>query len=437
MSHSPDAQAMRPPDVVIEIVQKLTDAGFETWCVGGAVRDALLGIRNQDWDVATDADPERVRKIFRNVIPLGIKFGTVGVVDKHGVMHEVTTFRRDVTHDGRHAVVEFGASFLEDLKRRDFTINAIAYDVIENRLYDPFDGRKDLAAELVRAVGVPIERFIEDRLRVLRGIRFAARFGFRIEPLTWNAMVESGPHLGRLSAERVKQELDKTLEQAVRPSEAFLLWQKTGAFKSVLPALANTEKNTLKAVDKHTRPRSAMTAARRQLRRQMRMITLFSDCSPKETATALKALRSPNAESAFACSIIERWHQLGSKVVHATVSGATISDGVLRTWAAEIGRTRVRAFSRLVWSRTGDAGQISLRQLYRRLLKIALTDPIEVADLAIDGDDLRMIGIPVGKAYGPIFAKLLAIVVEDPAQNTRANLLKVGEQIYRGMQDRS
>ncbi|MEP6780891.1 MAG: CCA tRNA nucleotidyltransferase [Gemmatimonadaceae bacterium] len=422
---------------MIEIVQKLTDAGFETWCVGGAVRDALLGIRNHDWDVATAADPERVRKIFRNVIPLGIKFGTVGVVDRYGVMHEVTTFRRDVTHDGRHAVVEFGASFLEDLQRRDFTINAIAYDVIGNRLYDPFDGRKDLAAGLVRAVGVPIERFIEDRLRVLRGIRFAARFGFRIEPTTWAAMVESGPHLGRLSAERVKQELDKTLEQAVRPSEAFRLWQKAGAFKSVLPALTHTKKSTLQAVDKHTRPRRAMTASRRQWRRQLRMITLFSDCSPKETATALKALRSPNAESAFACSIIERWHHLGAKVILAAVSGAAISDGELRTWAAGIGRTRVRAFMRIVWSRTSDAGQLSLRRLYRRLLKIALNDPIEVADLKIDGDDLQMIGIPVGKAYGPIFAKLLATVVEDPARNVRDDLLKMAEEIYRNTQDRA
>ncbi len=430
-------EALRPPVAVIEIVQKLSDAGFETWCVGGAIRDALLGIKNQDWDVATAAEPENVRKLFRNVIPLGIKFGTVGVVDRHGVMHEVTTFRRDVTHDGRHAVVEFGASFLEDLKRRDFTINAIAYDVQTNRLYDPFNGQRDLADGLVRAVGVPIERFIEDRLRVLRGIRFAARFDFRIEPNTWNAMVESGPHLGRLSAERVKQELDKTLEQAKRPSDAFLLWQKSGAFESVLPALRSAEKSTLQSVDKQPRPNGSMTAARQQLRRQMRLITLFSDCSAKETATALKALRAPNAESAFACSIIERWHSLGATVTRAAAAYAQIGDDQLRTWAAELGRTRVRAFMRLVWARASDKSQPALRTIYRRLLRIALSDPIEVADLAIDGDDLQMIGIPAGKVYGLILAQLLSMVVAEPMRNGREELLKMAAAIYREMQSRS
>ena len=118
---------LNPPKTVRGIVKRLEDAGFETWCVGGAVRDALLGHPHLDWDLATRATPQEVRKLFKRTVPVGIEFGTVGVLDDDNVMHEVTTFRRDVNTDGRHAVVEFGASLDDDLARRDYTINAIAY----------------------------------------------------------------------------------------------------------------------------------------------------------------------------------------------------------------------------------------------------------------------------------------------------------------------
>ncbi|MFN9903799.1 MAG: polynucleotide adenylyltransferase, partial [bacterium] len=145
--------------------------------MGGAVRDALLGLAHLDWDLATSATPAEVRRLFRRTVPVGIEFGTIGVLDHEGHLHEVTTFRHDVRTDGRHAVVEFGASLDEDLARRDFTINAIAYDPLTGRLHDPFDGRGDLARGLVTAVGAPDARMTEDRLRALRAFRFAARFG--------------------------------------------------------------------------------------------------------------------------------------------------------------------------------------------------------------------------------------------------------------------
>src|SRR5687767_11242852 len=126
-------------------------------------------------------------------------------------MHEVTTFRRDVRTDGRHAEVEFGASLDEDLARRDFTINAIAYSATSGEVRDPFHGKKDLAARVVRAVGEPNARMREDRLRALRGIRFASRFDFEIDPPTLEAIRASAAHLTRLSAERVRQELEKTM----------------------------------------------------------------------------------------------------------------------------------------------------------------------------------------------------------------------------------
>src|SRR5688572_4577675 len=155
-----------PPEI-IEIADTLERAGFEAWCVGGALRDALLGGHRDDVDLATNARPEDVQRIFPKTIPVGLKFGTVGVLDRRRQMHEVTTFRRDVTTDGRHAVVEYGATLEEDLARRDFTINAMAYRPRDALWRDPFGGALDLTAKVVRAVGVPEERFREDYLRIL------------------------------------------------------------------------------------------------------------------------------------------------------------------------------------------------------------------------------------------------------------------------------
>src|SRR3954468_9802642 len=137
---------LNPPETVLDIAAALERAGYEAWCVGGAVRDALLGHPHLDWDLATSATPQEVRGLFgaRMTIPVGIEFGTVGVLDQNGVMHEVTTFRRDVRTDGRHAEVEFGASLEMDLARRDYTVNAIAFSPTHQRLHDPFDGRGDL-----------------------------------------------------------------------------------------------------------------------------------------------------------------------------------------------------------------------------------------------------------------------------------------------------
>ena len=213
--------SLNPPPGVRKIANTLEKAGFETWFVGGAFRDALLGHPSLDWDLATSALPKQVRNLFSRTIPIGIEYGTIGVLDDAGVLHEVTTFRRDVQTDGRHAVVVFSDSIDDDLGRRDFTINAIAYSARRDELRDPFDGRRDIEQRIVRAVGEPNERMREDRLRALRAIRFAARFDFAIDPETWNAIVASAPFLSRLSAERVKQEIEKTMEQVRLPSTAF------------------------------------------------------------------------------------------------------------------------------------------------------------------------------------------------------------------------
>ncbi len=285
---------LHPPTTVLEIAQHLESEGFEAWCVGGAVRDALLGETHLDWDLTTSATPDDVRRVFgaRRTIPVGIDFGTVGVLDRAGTMHEVTTFRRDVKTDGRHAVVEFGASLDEDLSRRDFTINAIAYSPKLDELRDPFGGRRDLGAKLVRAVGDPDARMREDRLRALRGIRFAARFGFTIDPATRRAMDASAPYLGRLSPERVKQELDKTFEQVCRPSDALSIWKKSGAFAALIPALAELPAQALTVPDFAARPGSE----RRPARRAIRYAALLAPLGPQGAEAVLVRLRSAKHE---------------------------------------------------------------------------------------------------------------------------------------------
>ena len=429
--------ALRPPDQVVEIARRLEARGFETWCVGGAIRDALLGHPHLDWDFATAARPEQVRELFghRRTIPVGIEFGTVGVLDAEGVMHEVTTFRRDVKTDGRHAEVEFGVSLDDDLARRDFTINAMAYSPTKGELRDPFQGQADLAAGIVRAVGDADARMREDRLRALRGIRFASRFGFRLDGATLDAIRESAPHMGRLSAERVKQEIEKTMDQVARPGDAFILWKSTGAFETLVPRLAAAPDQAL-AVPNHL----AMPGLqRRPQRRILRIAGLLAGLGPQSVTKTLTDLRFSKQETAWASTVVARWQQLGDDIGAALVGGTPPTDATVRAWVATIGRLHVGAVMRLaiaVWAERRAAGKpypeaLPAARLYRRMLKVAFRDPIELRDLAVDGEDLKKAGIAGGRELGRILQALLQSVLEDPARNTTDWLLQEGVRLYR------
>ncbi|MCQ2495693.1 MAG: CCA tRNA nucleotidyltransferase [Lachnospiraceae bacterium] len=199
------------PENVSYIIGRLHDAGYEAYAVGGCVRDCILGNTPADWDITTSAYPEQVKELFNRTIDTGIKHGTVTIM-LHGEGYEVTTYRIDGDyHDGRHPdSVSFTASLDEDLKRRDFTINAFVYNN-ENGIIDLFDGLSDLDNKIIRCVGNPMERFTEDALRILRALRFAARFSFTIDKATLEAAKSLGPRLALVSAERVQCELDKLL----------------------------------------------------------------------------------------------------------------------------------------------------------------------------------------------------------------------------------
>jgi tRNA nucleotidyltransferase (CCA-adding enzyme) len=416
-----------PPPSVLEIARTLTRAGHETWCVGGAVRDALLGQAHLDWDLATAATPGEVQRLFRRTIPVGVEFGTVGVLDAAGVMHEVTTFRRDVQTDGRHAVVEFGASLDEDLARRDFTINAIAFEPESRRLHDPFGGVEDLRRRVVRAVGDPEARMREDRLRALRAIRFASRFGFEIEERTWSAIVASAPHLTRLSMERVQQEIEKALTQVDRPEAAFRRWRSSGAFAAVAPALAtigDVALATLDCLPRATRPERAQRTVNR-------LTALVLDLQPAAARALLRELRFSNERIRWIGDTLERWHALASSLRATLATSARPSDATVRRWVAVMGRTRVGALLRVAAARFAAeraAGTVApsasaMRSLYRRAWRAAFRDPVEIGDLAVDGADLMKAGIPAGPRVGAMLRALLDWVLEDPARNSADLLL--------------
>ena len=443
MSRQP-GERLIPPAAILEIADALERAGFETWCVGGAVRDALLGQAHLDWDLATAARPQEVRRLFRRTVPIGIEFGTIGVLDADGIMHEVTTFRRDVQTDGRHAIVEFGASLEEDLARRDFTINAIAYSPRRGELRDPFGGRDDLRRGEVRAVGHADERMREDRLRALRAIRFATRFGFRIEPATWAAIVASAPHLTRLSMERVKQELEKTMEQVARPSGALEMWRAAGALDVLVPALARRPPGTFALLDCLPAPGETRRGERRSGRVANRLAALFLGLPPATVRDALKALRFSNAQIAWTSQLAEQWLELLPRLEAAVRDGRRPDDPELRRIAAIAGRTRLASLLRLAaasWTARGTAGSAApspalVASLYRRAVRIAYRDPIELGDLAVNGNDLMTAGFAQGPGLRKILLALLERVTVDPACNTRDRLLSIAARMQHEIEER-
>jgi tRNA nucleotidyltransferase (CCA-adding enzyme) len=377
------------PEEVLEIARALEGAGYETWCVGGALRDTILGDPHSDFDLATSARPEDVRRLFRRTVPIGMEHGTIGVLDPQRVMHEVTTFRRDVETDGRHAVVEYGASLEDDLARRDFTINAIAFHPLRREWRDPHGGARDLEAGVVRAVGDPAARFREDYLRVLRAIRFAARFGFSIDPATWAAARDAARGLGRLSAERVRDEWFKGLRTARELPGLVRLWHESGAAAIWLPELSRPAEAPPPAVSPPPRDPVLLTAL------------LLTDA-----AGALRRLRASNAEVARALAISAGPAEpAGSDVV------------TVRRWLAAAGSAADDRIAAFRLRSGGDPPWLAVVEAIRRR-----HDPLTRGDLAVTGRDLEAIGLR-GKRIGEVLAQLLDRVLEDPAVNDRERLL--------------
>lgn len=229
---------MTPRELAADICHKLHAAGFQAYLVGGCVRDLLLGREPEDYDVATDAHPARVQELFPSSVDVGARFGVILVVEDSAQV-EVATFRSDVGYsDGRHPDrVEYSSSPEEDVRRRDFTINGLMMNLTTEQILDFVGGREDLSQRIVRAIGTPELRFREDRLRMVRAVRFAARFGYSIEPATFQAIVAAAPHITAVSAERLRDEITKLLTEGAA-ARAFELLDATGLLKACLPEIA-------------------------------------------------------------------------------------------------------------------------------------------------------------------------------------------------------
>jgi tRNA nucleotidyltransferase/poly(A) polymerase len=441
-SPSPGARPdLRAPADVVHIARRLQDAGFETWAVGGAVRDALSGGHPGDWDLTTAARPRDVQRLFRRTVPVGIAHGTVGVLGRDGRMYEVTTFRRDVETDGRHARVIFADAVDDDLQRRDFTINAVAWHPLTHEVRDPHGGVPDLEARLLRTVGDPAERFREDRLRVLRALRFAGRFGLRIEAGTWAAARDAAPELVHLSAERVREELLKVLRQVRPPSVSLRLYAESGALAHLYPELQACVGAPDLDGDVWTHLLAVVDAIPVH-RAELRIPALLHDAGKPLTRAEdeegraawpehaeagaavahrlLRRLKFSNAETDRAVHLVAQ---------HAGFPAPDAPPPELRRWLRRIGREYVRDLFRLRIADLRARGEDDPRleetnRLWKRVRReLGREAPLEIGDLAIGGAELRALGIPPGPLYGEILRDLLERVTDDPDLNDRDTLM--------------
>ena len=399
---------IRMDEGAAELLDTLHRAGYAAYVVGGCVRDSLLGLTPHDWDLCTSALPQQVMELFgaQRCIPTGLQHGTV-TVKQSGALYEITTFRTEGTYtDGRHPdEVHFVPDVREDLARRDFTINAMAYNEKEG-LVDPFGGQADLQSGIVRAVGVPRQRFTEDALRILRLYRFAARFGFAIDPPTAQAAQELCAHLDCVSVERIEEELAKLLSA---PAPAAYLDEKI--LSVVLPELSPEALAAAKPVV------DACPAGEQAL--PVRLAALLLSLGEDGTRRTLRRLRCSNA-------CIEETAVL----VREAVSGVPVS---LNIYARRLlGRYNLCTVQRLAALGTAlqpehAADFAALSELAERLDADGVC--CRISQLAVNGRDLMAAGVPAGPGIRKVLEALLDGVIREEYPNERQALLAAVQQL--------
>lgn len=412
------------PAPVIELCERLAEHGFRAWVVGGCIRDLLMAQRVSDWDLATDATPDDVRRVFRRTVPTGIAHGTVTVLHRGG-HYEVTTLRGEGAYsDGRRPdTVHFVSDIEEDLARRDFTVNAIALDPRGGTIVDPFGGCEDIAARVVRAVRDPRERFSEDGLRVLRAARFVATLEFTLDPETEAAIPETLDTFRKVSPERVHDEWVKALRKARAPSHAFAVMRRTGMLAISAPAIAALPAETFS----HT----------------MRRL----DASPPEVAIRVAALLwdAPGDHEPWMRSF-RFSNEVRELVLHLLRSRGVAdsecwSDADVRRFAQRATRGHVDALLALERADriARDAPVEPVDTLASRVhAQLAAGAPLVAGDLAIGGKDvMQALGSGPGRHVGRVLAALLARVVDDPALNERERLLALVPAVAKELEGAS
>ena len=436
------------PKEILESLKTLKGAGFDAYLVGGCVRDLLLGKVPKDWDITTNAKPEEIQKIFPETFYEN-DFGTVGIVTKSEKPSlktiEITPYRLEAKYsDKRHPdSVSFAATLNEDLKRRDFTINALALSVAEGmapKIIDLFDGQKDLEKKTIRAVGNAKERFNEDALRILRAVRFAAELDFDIEKKTEEAIEKEKGLLEMISKERIRDELVKML-MSEHPDKGIEKMRETGILRYVLPELEEgygitQNKHHIYTVWEHN-IRALMHAVAKNWPLEIRLASLLHDIgkprtkegegpdstfygheivSAKMTARILDRMRFPKKFSEKVLKLV-RWHLFFSDVEKITLSAVR---RIIRNVGPENiwDLMKIRFTDRVGMGRPKEE-PFRLRQ-YEVMVEQCLRDPTSVSMLKINGNDIMKIAdIPPSPKVGYILHALLEKILDDPALNTK------------------
>ena len=439
------------PIEVLFILNKLNEEGFDAYIVGGCVRDKLLGLHPHDYDITTSAKPNEIKRVFKDfkTILIGEEFGTVGVLINE-TLYEVTTFRIDGKYLNfrKPENVTFSKSLREDLKRRDFTINAMAMDS-SGELYDPFGGKKDLDDKVLRAVGRPNERIKEDAIRILRAIRFAGRFDFYIEDELFDAISFERKLLKRISPERIFDEFSKMITSE-RPSYYLLLMDETGVLDVIFPELKRTvgfsqfspyhDKTLfdhLVCVMDEVKPDLAL-----------RLAGLFHDISKVDTLSIGEDGRGHfyghEVLGADLVSEILKRYRVSNKIIdkvkilildHMKVH-SEMTDKALRRQIKRVGRDNVLDLYDLLIAdcRCTRIDRDASFIIKRKNRVKELLDEKEMKTekfLEINGNDIKALGFKEGKIIGKILKDLENLVLDDPEKNKRDYLIDYIDKNYR------
>lgn len=424
------------------VLEKLHAAGYEAYVVGGCVRDSLLGRVPDDWDITTSAKPEQVKRVFRRTVDTGIQHGTVTVmVGREG--YEVTTYRIDGEYaDGRHPKqVTFTASLPEDLCRRDFTINAMAYSPSEG-LVDEFDGIGDLHRGIIRAVGDPVLRFTEDALRMMRAVRFSAQLNYRMEEATREGIRLLAPNLRKVSAERIRVEMEKLL-LSPHPEKLRDVWE-LGLLDQFLPELSvcmtcdQNNPHHRYSVGEHILHAVMEAPADKALRLTMLLHDIGKPVLKTTDEQGVDHFHGHAQESARMADRILRGLKYDNQTRETVVRLVSWHDRKLGDTPADIRRSisdlgadlfplllEVKTADVLAqsdWEREEKLEKISFwRRAYEEILQRG--DCLSLKELSVTGKDLMEQGVRPGRGMGEILHRMLEDVLENPEHNTREYLL--------------
>jgi tRNA nucleotidyltransferase (CCA-adding enzyme) len=464
------------PDYVQAVARILLKEGYKCYLVGGALRDVVMHIEPDDYDLATDALPEAMLSIFPKAVSTGIKFGTVTVLvqDQHEVRQEVqvTTLRSEQQYvDGRWpSHVKFVSDIDEDLSRRDFTWNAMALDFAQTELdgkdekktwtvYDPFGGKKDLEKKIVRAVGDSVERFTEDGLRSFRACRLAAQLGFDIDPATFAAIQKTLPVARKISMERIRDEFVKMLKFVPKPSVGIELLRTSGLLEIFMPELlegVGVEQPVFHAYDVYTHLLKSMDAAPVEIR----LPALFHDLakprkampdghfyghdveSERMTREIMKRMKFSRADIEDVARLV-RYHMFFYPVPEEGSSSEEVekyeahmwTDAAVRRFVARVGEENIEdLFELRIADASGNPNTMfkpdEIEKLQERISEVRAKDMVlKITDLDIDGHDLKEIGIEPGPEMGRILAKLLDKVIDDPSLNDKEKLKELAKKV--------